>query len=53
MTCAFAACKKSLELITFRSDQGFKGTVVNQPLPSMHIGFINIILTVPLIKKEK
>ena len=32
------------------SDKGFKGTVVNRALPSLHKGSLEITLTVPLMQ---
>ena len=32
----------------FESNKGFLGTFVNQALPSLHVGSLEITLTVPL-----
>jgi len=40
--------EKLSELIFFLSEQGFKGTVVNRALQSLHDGLLKITLTVPL-----
>ena len=40
--------KKENMNIYILSDKAFKGTIVNQALPSLHGGSLEILLTVPL-----
>ena len=42
---------KQWYLIHSPSDKGFKGTIVNRALPSLHEGSLEIMLTVPLKNK--
>ena len=52
LICAFLAYKKQSRnlryFLHFCSDKGFKGTVVNRALLSLHEGSLEITLTVPL-----
>ena len=47
ISCAYKMQQNNSQNSTFLSDKGLKDTVVNQALPSLHEGPLEITLTVP------